>query len=201
MATGAGTSGPVKLLLDELWPPMIAEASRDRDHQIAAVAERPDLRGRPDEEILETTQAACWGIVTENVVDYRPLAAAAVRTGHAYPALVFTSNRSYPRANRRTAGRLVVLLTSLVDTFPADAPPDSRVLVTSALRSAYLVLSNEPAVCFAARGAGARGWERRDFREQLSTMVVGTTAGRSARCLTHDSQPVQGRALALVARA
>ena len=116
MATGAGTACPVKLLLDEMWPPMIAVALRDRGHQVVAVAERPDLRGRPDEEILETAQAGCWVIVTENVVDYRPLAAAAARAGRANPALVFTSNRSFPRANRRTAGRLVTALDALLTT-------------------------------------------------------------------------------------
>ena len=32
----------MKPLLDEMWAPAIAEALRDRDHEVAAVAERGD---------------------------------------------------------------------------------------------------------------------------------------------------------------
>ena len=92
MATGAGTAGQVKLLLDEMWPPAIAEALRDRGHEVVAVAERRDLRGMPDAALFDEAQAGCWVIVTENVVDYRPLAAAAMRAGRAYPAIIYTSN-------------------------------------------------------------------------------------------------------------
>lgn len=104
----------MKLLLDEMWPPSVAEALRERGHDVMAVAERPDLRGSPDEAIFEQAVAESWAIVTENVMDYRPLAAAALRAGRPAPALIFTSNRAYPRANRRTAGRLVAALDALL---------------------------------------------------------------------------------------
>ena len=106
----------MKLLLDEMWPPAIAEALRDRGHEVVAVAERRDLRGLPDAAIVEAAQAEGWVIVTENVVDYRPLAAAAMRSGRTSPAIIYTSNRAYPRANRRTAGRLVAALDALFAT-------------------------------------------------------------------------------------
>ena len=106
----------MKLMLDEMWPPAIAEALRDRGHQVVAVAERRDLRGRPDQAIFEMAQAEGWVVVTENVVDYRPLAAAAMRAGRAHPALIFTSNRAFPRANRRTAGRFVAALVAFLTT-------------------------------------------------------------------------------------
>jgi len=106
----------VKLLLDEMWPPAIAEALRDRGREVVAVAERHDLRGMPDAAVFDAALAEGWGIVTENVVDYRPLAADAMRAGRPYPALIFTSNRAYPRASRRTAGRLVTALDSLLTT-------------------------------------------------------------------------------------
>ncbi len=106
----------MKLLLDEMWAPAIAEALRDRGHEVVAVAGRGDLRGLPDEAIFDAALAEGWVIVTENVVDYRPLAADAVRAGRAHPALIFTSNRAYPRASRRTAGRLVSALDSLLTT-------------------------------------------------------------------------------------
>ncbi|MCY3805840.1 MAG: hypothetical protein OXG91_05005 [bacterium] len=37
-------------------------------------------------------------IVAENVVDYWPLASAALRAGRTSPTLMFTSNRTYPTA-------------------------------------------------------------------------------------------------------
>ena len=106
----------MKLLLDEMWAPAIAAALRDRGHDVVAVAERHDLRGMPDAAIFEAALAEGRAIVTENVVDYRPLAAAAMRAGRPYPALIFTSNRAYPRASRRTAGRLVSALDALLTT-------------------------------------------------------------------------------------
>jgi len=48
------------------------------------------------------------------VVDYRPLAADAMRAGRPHPALIFTSNQAYPRASRRTAGRMVAALAALL---------------------------------------------------------------------------------------
>ena len=106
----------MKLLLDEMWAPAIAAALRDRGHDVVAVAERHDLRGMPDAAIFEAALADGRAIVTENVVDYRPLAADAMRAGRPYPALIFTSNRAYPRASRRTAGRLVTALDALLTT-------------------------------------------------------------------------------------
>ena len=106
----------MKLMLDEMWPPAIAEALRDRGHQGVAVAERRDPRGRPDQALFEMAQAEGWVVVTENVVDDRPLAAAAMRAGRAHPALIFTSNRAFPRANRRTAGRFVAALDAFLTT-------------------------------------------------------------------------------------
>ena len=104
----------MKLLLDEMWPPAVAAALRDRGHDVVAVAERPDLRGRGDDVIFAEALADDRAIVTEDVVDYRPLAAAALQAGRASPTLIFTSNRAYPRAARRTIGRLEIALDRLL---------------------------------------------------------------------------------------
>lgn len=106
----------MKLLLDEMWTPAIAAALRDRGHEVVAVAERHDLRGLADAAIFDAAVAEGRVIVTENVVDYRPLAADAMRAGRPHPALILTSNRAYPRASRRTAGRLVRALDALLAT-------------------------------------------------------------------------------------
>ena len=104
----------MKLLLDEMWSPAIAAALRERGHDVVAVAERADLRGTPDDVIFSEALADGRAIVTENIVDYRPLASEALRAGRAAPTLVFTSNRAYPRASRRTAGRMVMALDALL---------------------------------------------------------------------------------------
>jgi hypothetical protein len=104
----------LKLLLDEMWPPSIAEALRERGHDVVAVAERRDLRGLPDEVIFQAARAEGRAIVTENVADCRPLAAAELRAGRSYSGVIFTSDRSFPRGNARTAGRLVAALDALL---------------------------------------------------------------------------------------
>ena len=48
-------------------------------------------------------------------MDYRPFAAAATSAGRIYPALIFTSDRRYPRADGR-GWRLVVALDVLATT-------------------------------------------------------------------------------------
>ena len=104
----------MKLLLDEMWPPSIAEALRERGHDVVAAAERPDLRGQPDEVIFHVARAEERAVVTENVADFRPLAAAELRAGRSHPGLIFTSDRAFPRGNARTAGRLVAALDRLL---------------------------------------------------------------------------------------
>jgi len=42
----------LKLALDEMYAAAVAEQLRRRDHDVIAVAERADLRGTPDEDLL-----------------------------------------------------------------------------------------------------------------------------------------------------
>lgn len=83
---------------------------------MVAVAELPELRGRSDEVILKEARRQGRVIVTENVLDYRPLAATVAKAGRTHPGLIFTSNRAFPRARRQTAGRLVLALDALLST-------------------------------------------------------------------------------------
>lgn len=109
----------MKLLIDEMWPPEVATQLRRRGHDVVAVSERPELRGQPDAAIFATAQAEGRAIVTENVVDYRPLAAYELQVGRPHSGLVFTSNRRYPRGDPRTVGRLVSALDLLLSDDPA----------------------------------------------------------------------------------
>lgn len=106
----------MRLLLDEMWPPALAQALRERGHDVESVAERSDLRGETDQEIFDEACYTGQVIVTENVLDYRALAAAAVTSGRVYPGLIFTGNRAFPRARRRTTGRIVLALDGLLSS-------------------------------------------------------------------------------------
>lgn len=106
----------MKLLLDEMWSPVVAEQLRRRGHDVVAVAERPERRGQADLVIFAAAQAAGRVVVTENVVDYRPLGAQELQDGRSHAGLIFTSNRRFPRHDPRTAGRLVPALDALLST-------------------------------------------------------------------------------------
>ena len=108
----------MKLLLDEMWSPRIAEALRRRGHTVVAVTERQDLRTQPDSIIFERARTEGWVIVTEDVADYRRLAASALETGLEAPALIFTSNRGWPRGSTQRIGRLVAALDALLRERP-----------------------------------------------------------------------------------
>ncbi len=109
----------MKLLLDEMLPPLVAGALRERGHEVTAVAEYPALRGSSDPEILAVALAEGRAIVTENVADFRVLAAEARRAGREAPLLLFTSSRGWPRGSSYRIGRLVTALDALLNE-PAD---------------------------------------------------------------------------------
>ena len=104
----------MKLLLDEMWPPEAAHQLRLRGRDVEAVVERPELRGKPDEVIFSAAQSEGRAVVTENVADYLPLAAARIQAGQSHFGLILTSNRRYPRHEPRTLGRLVAALDELM---------------------------------------------------------------------------------------
>jgi hypothetical protein len=47
----------VRLLLDEMFSPAIAAELRERGHEVIAVADRPDLPAKSDEEIFAWASA------------------------------------------------------------------------------------------------------------------------------------------------
>jgi len=62
-----------RLLLDEMFSPAIAAELRDRGHDVIAVADRPDLRAKSDEEIFAWASAEQRWLLAENVKDFRPI--------------------------------------------------------------------------------------------------------------------------------
>ena len=121
----------MKLLLGEMYPPAVAEQLRVRGHDVVSVhdGDYRRLEGAPDEEIFATALTEERALVTENVPDFRRLEADALAHGEAHAALVFTSNRQFPRGEPRTIGRLVEALHALL----SDAPvPRGSLFLTPA---------------------------------------------------------------------
>jgi len=116
-------SSRVKLLLDEMWPPVIAEQLRRRGFYVDAVAERPELRGQSDDVIFVRAQAEERALVTENVGDYRRIATYRSLGGSTHFGLIFTIDRRFPRSDSRTLGRMV---TALDDVLSREADLTGR---------------------------------------------------------------------------
>jgi predicted nuclease of predicted toxin-antitoxin system len=111
----------MKLLLDEMYAPIIAEQLRARGHDVASVHD-PDYRaleGEPDDEVWATAVADDRVLVSENVRDFRLIEATALARGEPTSRLIFTTDRQFPRGDPGTVGRLVVALDALLAA-PAD---------------------------------------------------------------------------------
>ena len=106
----------MKLLLDEMWPAQVAVQLRKRGHDVLAVTESEGLRGQADEVVFLHAHQEERAVVTENVIDYRPLAQQALSQGQGHAGMIFTSNRAFPRGDPRTVGRIVVALASLLES-------------------------------------------------------------------------------------
>jgi hypothetical protein len=121
----------VKLLLDEHYSPEIARQLRTRDHDVVAVAERADLVGLSDDELLRRMAQERRAIMTNNVKDFMPLASrAAVATDDHY-GLLFTSDSSMPR-RERTIGRFVDALDGFLRRHEGEESYRNRVQWLSA---------------------------------------------------------------------
>ena len=112
----------MKLLLDEMYPSLIAEELRARGHGAVSVHEAPGS-GRADEDVLEHARSEGRAVVTENVRDYRPLAEALLAIGESHTGLVFTTDKRWPRTDR---GALITALDNLAAS-KRDQPVDMEI--------------------------------------------------------------------------
>lgn len=111
----------MRLLLDEMYAPTIAEQLRARGHDVASVhdPEYRVLEGEPDEDVWASAIASDRALVSENVRDFRRIEADALARGGPTARLIFTTDRQFPRGDPGTLGRLVLALEVLL-TMPPD---------------------------------------------------------------------------------
>ena len=112
----------MRLLLDELYPPAIAGALRDRGHDALTFAElAPHLRGGSDETVLDAAVAGRRALVTENVVDLLRIHRRRLGEQRHHFGLILTSNRPLPRHRADAFVRAAVrALDALLVARPGD---------------------------------------------------------------------------------
>ena len=111
----------VRLLLDEMFSPAIAAELREIGYDVIAIADRPDLRSKSDEEVFAWASAERRWLLTENVKDFRPIMLRALQAGPPGCGLLFTSARAFPRS-RKNPGPLMRALDAWLNAGP-PAPP------------------------------------------------------------------------------
>ena len=87
----------MKALLDEHLSPQIAALLRAAGYDVQAVADRDDLVACSDRTVFETATTEGRAVVTNNIKDFRPLAAEWLAMGRTHPGLILL-----PSARTRT---------------------------------------------------------------------------------------------------
>jgi hypothetical protein len=121
----------MRLLLDELCPPGIAEALRARGHDVVSLhdASHRHLRGATDAELIAAAADEGRAVVTDNPRHFLPLHRESVARGRTAQGLVLFANRSFPRHRPDAFVRaLVAALDELVDAEEHGSGPDGRVV-------------------------------------------------------------------------
>ncbi len=120
MACGPGGAAGVKLLLDEMLSPVIAQALCDRGHDVEAIKGHPLHEALSDREVVNLARSQCRAVVTNNVVDFRPLHHEAIALGGpGHFGMVFMPG-SY-RRTKADIGRISEALEAKLAEFPRES--------------------------------------------------------------------------------
>jgi predicted nuclease of predicted toxin-antitoxin system len=98
----------VRALLDEQLSPQIAVLLRHAGYDVLAVADRDDLLGCSDRIVFETASSEGRALVTNNIKDFRPLAAEWLAKGRMHPGLILL-----PSARTRTLAAVPALAAAV----------------------------------------------------------------------------------------
>jgi predicted nuclease of predicted toxin-antitoxin system len=106
----------MRLLLDEMYPAVLAEQLRVRGHDVASLRDSDyrELEGQADEDIWASAIANERALVTENVGDFRRVEALALARCEPTTQLILTTDRKFPRGDPKNVGRLVLALDALL---------------------------------------------------------------------------------------
>ena len=104
------------VLLDEMYPPALAQQLRSHGHDVVAVLDvEVGLAAKTDEDVLAWAGRDNRCVVTENVGDFARMA----QQGFSHAGIVFVSSRRFPR----TASGLHALVKALDALLSAGGVP------------------------------------------------------------------------------
>ena len=109
----------MRLLLDEHLSPAIAEALRRNGHDVVGVAERPELRGRRDIEILSVAAAEGRIVVTADARDYTMLGSRRLPSRRPHLGILVVPHRDLTRS-KAGFGLLIRALAALLAAHAGD---------------------------------------------------------------------------------
>lgn len=88
----------MKALLDEQLSPQIARLLRERGLDVVAVVDRPDSIEASDWQVIDIATAEQRAVVTNDIKDFRPIAAERLADGHGHAGVILLpANRSRRR--------------------------------------------------------------------------------------------------------
>jgi hypothetical protein len=111
-----------------MFSPAIAAELRAFGHDVIAVAGRPDLRSKSDDEVFAWASAEKRWLLTENVKDFRPIMLRALQAGPPGCGLLFTSSRAFPRSRKNPGPLIRAIHAWLTDGPPAPPVTESWLL-------------------------------------------------------------------------
>jgi predicted nuclease of predicted toxin-antitoxin system len=109
----------MRLLLDEMLSPAIAQELRSRGHDVLAVAGDRDREGMSDPDIMALARNEHRAVVTNNLCDYRPLHHEAITPGGpGHYGMIFMPG-TYRRTKADT-GRIIAALQRILAQYPGE---------------------------------------------------------------------------------
>jgi len=110
----------VKALLDEQFSPQIARLLRERGLDVEAVAERGEQAEVSDSEVMEIAVHEQRAVVTNDIKDFRPIAAERLISGQGHAGLILLPSRR-DRSNDAT-GVLADAIEGVMRAHPKGIP-------------------------------------------------------------------------------
>ena len=98
----------MRAILDEQLSPQIAVLLRKAGYDVEAVADRADLVGRSDRFILEVASREDRAVVTNNIKDFRPLAAEWLAQGRTHAGMILL-----PSTRTRTRSTIAAVAAAI----------------------------------------------------------------------------------------
>ncbi len=109
----------MRLLLDEMLSPAIARELRARGHDVEAIQEHPEWKAYDDPQVLDLARREHRAVVTDNLLDMRPLHYEAIIPGGPGDYGMVFMPGGY-RRTRADTGKIVTALEQKLEAYPGE---------------------------------------------------------------------------------